>query len=86
MAKDYYWIVLMKILACLVSRGMIVIALFICLCLKDKLGICTTNCHIHTMTGNCSASLSVLPKSLRVASAMKGNPPLYTIAVMLNTF
>ena len=43
-----------------VSHEMIITALFACLCLKDKLGLCSIYCHIHAMTGNCSASLRVL--------------------------
>ena len=56
---------------------MIVIASFICLCLKDNLGLSSINFLIHAMTGNHSASLQVLASSLRVVSAMKGNPPLH---------
>ena len=37
--------------------------------LGDKLGLCSVNCSILAMIGNCSASL-------RVVSAMRGNPPL----------
>ena len=66
---------LKKILACSISREMIVIALFICLCLKDKLGICLINCHIRAMTGNCSANLRVIVNLLPVVSAMTGNSP-----------
>ena len=40
MTKEYYLIGAEKMLGCPVSREMIVIALFICLCLKDKLGLC----------------------------------------------
>ena len=65
-----------KILACSVSRRVIVIAWFSCLCLKDQLGLCLSNCHTHTITGNCSASQRVLVNSLRVVSAKRGNPPL----------
>ena len=65
---------LKKILACAVSREMIVIALFICVWLEEKLGPCSLNYHIHTMTGNCSASLRVLASSLHVVSAITGNP------------
>ena len=46
---------------------MIVIASFTCICMEDKmedkLGLCSINCHIHAMTGNCSASLRVLAVS-----------------------
>ena len=65
--------VLKKVLTLSLSREMIVIALFTCICLKDKLGLCSMNCHIHAMTGNCSASLRVLAISLRVIYAMTGN-------------
>ena len=49
---------------------------FACLCLKDKLGLYLkdklglylTNCHINTMTINCSTSM-------RVVTAMRGNQP-----------
>ena len=58
--------VLNKILWCSVSCEVIIIALLSCLYLKDQLGLCSINCHIHPMTGNCSASL-------RVVSAMAGN-------------
>ena len=54
----------------------ILIALFTCLCLKEKLGLCSINCHIHAMTRSCSASLRVLANSLRVIYAIIGNPPL----------
>ena len=54
---------------------MIVIALFTCLSLKDKLGLCSINCHIHAMTGNGSVRLQVLANLPRVVSAMIGNPP-----------
>ena len=49
---------------------MIVTALFMCLCLKNRLGLCRINCQIHAMTGKCSASLRVLANSLRMASRM----------------
>ena len=52
------------------------IALFTCLCLKDKLGLCSINCHTQAITGNCFASLQVLTNSLRLISAIIGNPPL----------
>ena len=45
-----------KILACSVSRTVIVIAWFSCFCLKEQLGLCSLNCDTHAMTGNCSAS------------------------------
>ena len=54
---------------------MIVIAVFTCLCLKDKLGLCSINCHIWVMTRNCSVSLQVLSNSLQVVSAMTGSSP-----------
>ena len=57
---------LKKILACSVSHERIMIALFSCICLKDKLGLCLINCHVHPMTGNCSTSLRFLFDSLRV--------------------
>ena len=38
-----------KILACSVSRRVIVIALFSSLCLKDQLGLCSLNCHTRAM-------------------------------------
>ena len=85
MTKDCYWIgtVLKKILTCSVSREMIIIALFTCLYMKDKVGICSIiNCHIQAVTGKCSASLRVFANSLRVVSAMTGSlhfkAPLYT--------
>ena len=71
-----------KILACSVSCRVIVIARFSCLCLKDQLGLCSLICHIHTMTGNCSASQRVLANSLRVVSAKRGNPPLLKQLIM----
>ena len=67
-----------KILACSVSRRVIVIAWFSCLSLKAQLGLCSSNCHAHAMTGNCSASYRVLANSLRVISAKRGNPPQCT--------
>ena len=67
---------LKKTLAGSLSRRVIVIASFRCLCLKDQLGLCSLNFHTHMMTGNCSASQRVLANSLRVVSAMRGNPPL----------
>ena len=63
---------LKKISACSVVREMIVIASFTRLCLKDKSGLCSINCHIHAMNGNCSASLRVLANSLQVVSAITG--------------
>ena len=76
MTKHYWWIVAEEILAWSVSRQMIVIALFTCLCLKNKPGICSINCHIQAMTGNCSASFRVFADWPPVVSAMTGNPPL----------
>ena len=43
--------------------------------LKEKLGPCLINCHVHAMTGNCYTSLRVLASSLRVVSAMTRNLP-----------
>ena len=40
--------------------GMFSNSVFACLCLKDKLGLCSINCHIHAMTANCSSSLQLL--------------------------
>ena len=51
---------LRKILTCLLSSEVIVIVLFTSLRLKDKLGLCSINGDVHSMTGNCSASLWVL--------------------------
>ena len=65
MTKDCYGKVLEKILACSVIREMIVIALFTCHCLKDKLGLSSINCHIHAIIGT---------NSLRVVSAITRNP------------
>ena len=56
MAEDYH-LMMKKILASSLSRDIIVIALFTCLCLKDQLDLCSINCHIHAMTENCSASV-----------------------------
>ena len=56
MAKDHYWIGAEESIACSAIREMIVIALFTLLCLKDKLGLCSINCQIHAMTGNCFVS------------------------------
>ena len=63
MTNDYYWIGVDRC-----SKK--------CPCLKDQLGLCSLNCHTHTMTGNCSASQRVLTNSLRVVSAKRGNPSL----------
>ena len=57
MINKYYWLCAEEILTCSVVREIIRIALFICLRFKDELGLCSINCHIHGMTGNCSASL-----------------------------
>ena len=57
------------------SRERIMIALFTCICLKDNLGLCSINCHVHAMIGNCSKSLRVLVESLKVVSAMAGSLP-----------
>ena len=64
-------------LTCSVIREMIVLALFTCVCLKEKLGLCSINRHVHVLSGNCSVSLQVLVNSLRVAFPMTGNQPLY---------
>ena len=53
---------LRKILACSVCCEIIVIALFICCCLKDKLGPISMNCHIHEMVGNLKVELYLLGK------------------------
>ena len=45
-----------KILSCSVARRVIVIAWFSWVCLKDQLGLCSSNCHTDALTGNCSAS------------------------------
>ena len=34
------------------------LSLFIYLCLKNKLGLCSINCHAHAMAVNCSGSLT----------------------------
>ena len=41
---------LKKILVCSVIREMTVIVLFTYLCLKDKIGLCSINFHIHATT------------------------------------
>ena len=64
-----------RILACSVSRRVIVIVWFSCLCMKGQLGLCSLNCQTDAMTGNCTASYRVLANSLRVVSAMRENPP-----------
>ena len=62
-----------KILACSVSREVIVIALISCLCFEDQIGLCSINCHIYAMTGHCFTRLQVFADSLQVVSAMTGN-------------
>ena len=42
---------------------------------EDKLDLCSINCGILVMTGNCSESFEVLATSPWVVSAMRGNPP-----------
>ena len=64
------------------SREVIVIALISLLYLKDKLSLCSMNCYIYAMTGNCSASLRALADYLRVVSAMTGNPPLGATSIL----
>ena len=54
---------------------MIVIALFTCLSLKDKSGLCSINCHIHAMARNGFVRLRVLANLPQVVYAMIGNPP-----------
>ena len=66
---------LKKMLACSVICEMTVIALFTCLCLKDKLGLLFNELS-YPMTGNCSANMGVLASLLRMASAVTGNPSL----------
>ena len=66
---------LKKILSCLVSREVIVIALISCLCLKDQLDLCSINCHKYAMAENCSASLEVLAAS----GFCDGRKPAFTI-------
>ena len=73
-AKDYYWIG--ELLTCSVSHEVIVKALFNRTYLKDKLGLCSINCHIYEMNGNSSTSSRVLANSLLVVPAMTRNPPL----------
>ena len=55
--------VIKKILLCSVSREVMITALISCLCLKDQLGLCSINCFFYAITGNCSASLRVLPEN-----------------------
>ena len=58
MTKDYYWIGAEENVDMFSnSCEMNVIALFTCLSLKDKLGLCSIKCHTHTMTWNHSARL-----------------------------
>ena len=59
----------------LLSSELIIIALFSCLYLNDKLGLCSLNCQTHKMTRNCSGSIRVLANSLRMVSAMTENLP-----------
>ena len=73
--KDDTGYVPKKILDYSVCREMIVKALFTYLCLQDKLGLCSINCHVCTMTGNCCASLQVLANSLRAVFVVTGNLP-----------
>ena len=48
------------LLSCSVSREVVEIGLFSCLCLKGQSGLFSINCHIYAMTENCSAILQVL--------------------------
>ena len=66
MTKDYYCAGAKESIC---ISEMILIALFTCICLKDKLGLCSINCHINAITGNCSTSLLVV-------DAITGNRPL----------
>ena len=63
---------LKQILAYSVSRRVKVIALFFCLCLKGKLGLCSMNCHAYAVTVNRFVSLQILAKLLLFVSAMTG--------------
>ena len=74
-----------KILTCSVSRELIIIASLICLRLKHKFGLCSINCHIQWMNGNCSESLRVPADSLRVVSAMTEHQPLQAISEEQNS-
>ena len=64
-----------KILAHSVSDEVMQFALFSCLSLKDHLGLCSINCHTHSINVNSFMSEGVFANSLRMISAMTGNPP-----------
>ena len=74
MTKDYYGSVKKSTSACSVSCEMIMIALSICPCLKDKLDLCS---KIVTSTRWLEIVLWASEYLLRVVSAMTGNPPLW---------
>ena len=68
--RNCYWISAEENIPCSVSRKMIVIALFTCLCFNDKLGLCSINYHTHKMTGNCSVRLRVLAYKIHLYSTV----------------
>ena len=63
MTTDHNWIGTKKILSGSVSREVIIITLFTCLCSKNQLDLRSINCHIYTITGTCSVGLRVLAAS-----------------------